>query len=624
MASNFPTSMQDLDATRGTTGQPLSAPNHITHHSLEDDTVEALQTKVGIDSSVDTGSLDYKLSNASSSNPGHKHTLAEGATDVTASAAELNYSVGVTSGIQAQINALAGGGDLVSTNNLSDVTSASTSLSNLGGIGAATTDTLTNKTIDADGTGNSITNIEDANIKAGAAINATKIGAGGVTSTEFGYIGGLTSDAQTQINAKAPVADPTFTGEIGIGSVNVSETELGILEGATLTTTEINYVDGVTSAIQTQLNAKGAGDLVSTNNLSDVTTAATALTNIGGIGSATTDTLTNKTIDANGTGNSISNIDVADLANGTDGELITWDAAGAPAVVAAGTATHVLTSNGAGAAPTFQAGGGGGGTPGGADTQVQFNDGGAFNGESTFAYNKTTNTASVTAIKSATIDTNNALQQLKLNGTTISAEGSDTNINVSLTPKGTGAVVVNGNISATNLSGTNTGDEVAASVTVAGVSELATTAEIDTGTDSTRTMPVDQFVASKRNVRWLSFNLVEAETDCATATNIAGDFVSPIAGTILQSDSAPFYIYATNSTAGTTGTMVIDVNINGTSIMTTNKLDIDSTEKTSTTGATQPDLTTTALAVGDIITIDIDAVHTTEAKGLTVFIGIRE
>jgi hypothetical protein len=75
-----------------------------------------------------------------------------------------------------------------------------------------------------------------------------------------------------------------------------------------------------------------------------------------------TDTLTNKTFDANGTGNSLSNVDVADLANGTDGELITWDAAGAPATVAAGTSGHVLTSNGAGAAPTFQAAAGGGAT----------------------------------------------------------------------------------------------------------------------------------------------------------------------------------------------------------------------------------------------------------------------
>lgn len=38
------------------------------------------------------------------------------------------------------------------------------------------------------------------------------------------------------------------------------------------------------------------------------------------------------------------------------------------------------------------------------------------------------------------------------------------------------------------ISGTNTGDEVAASTTVAGISELATSAEIDTGTDNTRTI----------------------------------------------------------------------------------------------------------------------------------------
>jgi hypothetical protein len=50
-----------------------------------------------------------------------------------------------------------------------------------------------------------------------------------------------------------------------------------------------------------------------------------------------------------------------DLANGTDGELITWDAAGAPAAVAVGTSGQVLTSNGAGAAPTFQDSAGGGG-----------------------------------------------------------------------------------------------------------------------------------------------------------------------------------------------------------------------------------------------------------------------
>jgi hypothetical protein len=55
-------------------------------------------------------------------------------------------------------------------------------------------------------------------------------------------------------------------------------------------------------------------------------------------------------------------ITLAKLAGGTDGELITYDASGDPAAVAVGTATHVLTSNGAGAAPTFQATAGGGAT----------------------------------------------------------------------------------------------------------------------------------------------------------------------------------------------------------------------------------------------------------------------
>jgi len=117
---------------------------------------------------------------------------------------------------------------------------------------------------------------------------------------------------------------------------------------------------GFTRSGDKGLDGAGSGDLLAANNLSDVASAPTSLSNIGGIGAATTDTLTNKTFDANGTGNSVSNIDVADLSNGTDGELVTWDAAGAPTTVATGTATHVLTSNGAGAAPTFQAAAGGG------------------------------------------------------------------------------------------------------------------------------------------------------------------------------------------------------------------------------------------------------------------------
>lgn len=43
----------------------------------------------------------------------------------------------------------------------------------------------------------------------------------------------------------------------------------------------------------------------------------------------------------------------------------------------------------------FNSGGGGAGTPGGSDTQVQYNDGGAFGGEAVFIYNETTNLLTV-------------------------------------------------------------------------------------------------------------------------------------------------------------------------------------------------------------------------------------
>jgi hypothetical protein len=53
-------------------------------------------------------------------------------------------------------------------------------------------------------------------------------------------------------------------------------------------------------------------------------------------------------------------VTLAKMAGGTDGNLITYDASGDPAHVVTGSATHVLTSNGAGAAPTFQAAAAGG------------------------------------------------------------------------------------------------------------------------------------------------------------------------------------------------------------------------------------------------------------------------
>jgi hypothetical protein len=54
-------------------------------------------------------------------------------------------------------------------------------------------------------------------------------------------------------------------------------------------------------------------------------------------------------------------VTLAKMAGGTDGNLISYDTNGDVAAVATGDSGQILTSNGAGAAPTFQAAAGGGG-----------------------------------------------------------------------------------------------------------------------------------------------------------------------------------------------------------------------------------------------------------------------
>jgi hypothetical protein len=47
-------------------------------------------------------------------------------------------------------------------------------------------------------------------------LTASSLTVGDVTNTEFGYLDGVTSAIQTQLNAKAPLASPTFTGTVTV------------------------------------------------------------------------------------------------------------------------------------------------------------------------------------------------------------------------------------------------------------------------------------------------------------------------------------------------------------------------------------------------------------------------
>lgn len=74
---------------------------------------------------------------------------------------------------------------------------------------------------------------------------------GAVTPThvEINYLSGVTSSVQVQLNTKAPTASPVFTTAATLPAA----TTIG-----TVTAAEILTLSGVSSAIQTQLNGKGA------------------------------------------------------------------------------------------------------------------------------------------------------------------------------------------------------------------------------------------------------------------------------------------------------------------------------------------------------------------------------
>ena len=78
----------------------------------------------------------------------------------------------------------------------------------------------------------------------------------GVTATfsELNVLDGITSST-AELNLLDGVTSTTAELNI-LDGVLASAAEINILDGATLTTTELNYVDGVTSAIQTQIDTK--------------------------------------------------------------------------------------------------------------------------------------------------------------------------------------------------------------------------------------------------------------------------------------------------------------------------------------------------------------------------------
>ena len=202
--------------------------------------------------------------------------ILDGATLTTT---ELNYVDGVTSAVQTQLDAKQPlDGDLTTL-------SSALAAADLAALTSAEVQILDGATVTT----------AELNVLDG--IPAT------LTAGELGYVDGVSSSIQTQLNAKQPlnasltaitnlsdadgqfivgspsgwVAESLSTARASLGAqaaaadlTNLSScqtgasaalalltsTEVAILDGATPSTTELNYVDGVTSAIQAQIDGK--------------------------------------------------------------------------------------------------------------------------------------------------------------------------------------------------------------------------------------------------------------------------------------------------------------------------------------------------------------------------------
>lgn len=181
---------------------------------------------------------------------------------------------------------------LPSTTSIGDV--SPTEIGYLNGVTSAVQTQLDDVTSDATYAYNTVTTHETskANVASptfsGDVVLPTTTSIGDVSPAEILTLNGVTGSLQTQIDAKlatttaantyATINDPVFTGVADLPAT----TNIGDVTG-----TEISYLDGVTSAIQTQLNAKAPiNNPTFTGTVSGITKDMVGLGNVENVSDA--------------------------------------------------------------------------------------------------------------------------------------------------------------------------------------------------------------------------------------------------------------------------------------------------------------------------------------------------
>jgi len=160
---------------------------------------------------------------------------------------EIGYLDGVSSAIQTQIN--------TTNTNLADNSSR---------VAATVTETTAVEARRVANIAGAVSTITTGNLTASRAVvsdGSGKVAASAVTATELGYVDGVTSAIQTQIDSKQATITGAATtiddADLTASRALVSDGS-GKVAASAVTATELGYVDGVTSSIQTQLGSKAA------------------------------------------------------------------------------------------------------------------------------------------------------------------------------------------------------------------------------------------------------------------------------------------------------------------------------------------------------------------------------